>query len=152
MVVEDILCSHPGVSIYIRGDTNSNPNHPSRPQVLQEFMDRYGLSSIPLIHSTYHHFTGDRVSDSQMDVLISSNRCPDRLVVIKYKKDNPLITSSHDLIVSSFKLCPKPHLSQPTPKAPRVIRPRFRVLWDDHGIPLYSSILDQMLPPILALC
>ena len=35
MVVEDILCSHPGIPIYIRGNANSNPNHPSRPHVLQ---------------------------------------------------------------------------------------------------------------------
>ena len=103
-------------------------------------------------HNTYHHFTGNGISDSQLDILISSVDHPDRLEDIICKNYNPLITSSHDLIVSSFELTPKPHQPQDTPMAPRVIRLRYRVVWDSDGIPLYSSILGQTLPPLLASC
>ena len=41
LAVKDILSSHPGIPIYIRGDINTNPNHPTRPAVLREFLDRY---------------------------------------------------------------------------------------------------------------
>ena len=120
MVVEDIQASHPGVPNFIRGDSNVNPNHTTRPRIMQEFLDRYDLSSLHLGHNTYHHFTGNSRSDSQLDVLISSPGHPDILDEIIWKVENPLITSSHDLIVSSFKLTPKAHNSQETPKAPRV--------------------------------
>ena len=109
MVVEDILSSYPGIPIYIRGDANVNPKHPTRPGVLHEFMDRYGLCALPLGHTTYHHFTGDGTSNRQLDVLISSIGHSDKLVEIKCKKENPLVTSSHDLIISRFKLSPKIH-------------------------------------------
>ena len=46
MVVKDILCSHPRVTIYIRGDANTNPRHPTRPSVLLEFLDRYNIVSL----------------------------------------------------------------------------------------------------------
>ena len=149
MVVEDTLSSHPVIPIYIRGDANTNPNHPTRLHILQEFMERYGLYSFPLGHTTYHHFTGNGSRDSQLDVLISSLGHPDKLVDIKCKKDNPLVTSSHDVIISSFKLFSRIHWPDPTPK---VSRPWYRVLWDNDGILSYSSILDKTLPSILASC
>ena len=149
MVVEDTLSSHPVIPIYIRGDANTNPNHPTRLHILQEFMERYGLYSFPLGHTTYHHFTGNGSRDSQLDVLISSLGHPDKLVDIKCKKDNPLVTSSHDVIISSFKLFSRIHRPDPTPK---VSRPWYRVLWDNDGILSYSSILDKTLPSILTSC
>ena len=152
MVVEDILLSYPGVPIYIHGDANTNPNHPTRPHILHEFMDRYRLCSLSLDHNTYHHFTGNGSSDSQLDILISSTGHSDKLIEIICKNDNPLVTSSHDVIFSSFKLSPRTHQPKPTPKAPRVTRQRFRVLWDNNGISNYSSILDKTLPPILTSC
>ena len=107
MVVKDILNSHPVIPIYIHGDANVNPNHPTRPLVFQEFLERYNLSSRTLHHNTYHHFTGEGTRDSQLDVLISSTDHPNNLVEIICKHDNSLITSSHDLVVSSFKLHPQ---------------------------------------------
>ena len=78
-----------------------------------------------------------------------SLRYPDKLLEIICKHDNPLIMSSYDLVVSSFKLHHKPHSHEATPKATRVLRPRFRVIWDNHGIPLYSSMLANTLASLL---
>ena len=109
-------------------------------------------SPLPLGHNTYHHFTGNDSRDSQLDVLIFSSGHPDKLLHIKCKKDNPLVPLSHDVIISSFKLSARIYLPDPIPKAPRVSRPCYRVLWDNDGVFSYSSILDKTLPPILASC
>ena len=116
-----------GPNIY-QGDTNVNPNHPTRPQLLQEFLERYNLLPTPLGHTTYHHFMGNGASHSQLDILIYSSGHSDKLVDIICKVDNPLVTSSHDVIVSSFELSPVFHQPQATPKAPRAPKPRFRVV------------------------
>ena len=113
MTVEDILTSHPGIPIYIRGDDNTNPNHPTRPGVLTEFLNQYGLASLSFGYSTYHHFTGNGASDSQLDVLISSRGQSDSLIQIICKHEDALITSSHDHIISSFKFIPEVHHLNP---------------------------------------
>ena len=138
-----------GPNIY-QGDTNVNPNHPTRPLLLQEFLERYNLLPTPLGHTTYHHFMGNGASHSQLDILIYSSGHSDKLVDIICKVDNPLVTSSHDVIVSSFELSPVFHQPQATPKAPRAPKPRFRVVWDNSDMQQYSSILEKSLPPLLS--
>ena len=150
MVVEDGLSLYPGVPIYIQGDANVNPNHPTRSQILQDFLDRYNLSSTPLFHSTYHLFMGNGSSDSQLHVIICSAGHPDKLVDIMCKKENPLVTSAHNVIVSSFRLVPVIHQPQATPKAPRAPKTRFRVLWDNDSAQQYISTHEESLPPLLS--
>ena len=89
LIVEDIQTVHSAVPIYIRGDANVNPNHPTRPQLLQEFLDRFVLHMMDLDHTTYHHFNGEGSSDSQLDVLISTLGSPETLEVIVCKKRQP---------------------------------------------------------------
>ena len=74
--------AHPDLPFYIRGDSNVNPNHPTRVKIFQEFLDRFILASLNLGHSIYHHFMGWGRKDSQLDDLISSNKYPDTLVEI----------------------------------------------------------------------
>ena len=108
LIVEDIQASHPDIPIYIRGDANFSPNHLTRPTLLWEFMDRYSLG-----HSTYHHFNGGGTRDSQLDMLISSPLHPDLLVEVVCKLQDPLILSSHDIIISTFLTQPLPITSHP---------------------------------------
>ena len=149
MVVDDALSLYPGIPIYIRGDANVNPNHPTRPQIFGDFLSRYGFVSKPLSHNTYHHFTGNGASDSQLDVMLSSADHPDKLVSIICKHDNPLVTSSHDAIVTSFTIWPTTHQPSPVPMAPRAPTTRFRVCWDDSGTHQYAAILEEALPPLM---
>ena len=143
---------HPWVPIYIWGDANVSPNHPTRPQIIWDFLDRYNLASKPLSHNTYHHFMDNGASDSQLDVIISSASHPDKLEASICKKDNPLVTSAHDKIVSSFKLTPVTHQLQLIPKALRPPTPRFRVLWNDDSTYQYISTHEESLPPLLDWC
>ena len=86
LIVEDIQTAHSGVPIYIRGDANVNPNHPTRPQLLQEFLDCFTLHKMDLGHTTYHHFNGGGTSNSQLDVLISTLGNPETLEDILYAR------------------------------------------------------------------
>ena len=149
MVVDDALSLYPWVTIYSHGDANVNPNHHTRPQIIWDFLDRYNLASKPLSHNTYHHFIGNGASDSQLDIIIYSASHPDKLEAIICKKDNPLVTSAHDVVVTSFKLTPVTHQPQPIPTAPRAPTTRYRVLWDDDGTYQYISILKESLPPLI---
>ena len=66
-------------------------------------------------------------------------------------KENHLIRSSHDLILSTFSLPPAPLMLDQVPKAPRVTKSRYRVLWDQQGIEQYSTILAASLPTLIEL-
>ena len=56
----------------------------------------------------YHHFTVGGISDSNLYHLLhlSSAETPEALCSICCKHDQPIINSSHDLIISKFQLTP----------------------------------------------
>ena len=88
-------------------------------------------------------------SDAQLDVLLYSGppALAEKLTSITCGLDNPLISSHHDLITSSF-----PSMLVPTTKAPqaatapRVPNTRVRVRWDESGIEPYQYLLSSTLP------
>ena len=115
-VMESALDEHPGVPVYVRGDANVNPSNLPRLQLLTSFIAQFNLQNLPLNHPTHHHFVGDGDFDTQLDVLLS-NSTPDQaesLLHVVCGKENPLILSHHDLIVSTF-LCPTVKYNPPPP-------------------------------------
>ena len=56
------------------------------------------------LSKTYHHFVGNGASDSCLDKLVFSStlKHPESVLEICCKLSNPLVFSSHDLIVSKF--------------------------------------------------
>ena len=116
-VMESLAEDYPNTPVYIRGDANVNPNNHSRVQLLSSFSSQFHLSSLDLGHPTYHHFMGGGVSDSQLDVIL--HKAPpdlaESLVKIVCGKENPLISSHHDLIISTFRCSPVPY--NPPPQA-----------------------------------
>ena len=135
--------------IYLRGDANVNPNHPSRPNLFHHILSKHSISSLDLHHPTHHHFTGDGGSDAQLDVLLYSGApgLSETLMSITCGLTNPLVSSHHDLIISSFPSLLEPITTPPQAVvAPRVPNTRVKVCWDEEGMDNYKSLLSSTLP------
>ena len=149
MVLVTMVETRPGVPVYIRGDANVNPGNTARCNLFQHFLTRHSLTSLPLHHNTHHHFTGGGASDAQLDVLLYSGppALAESLTSITCGLENPLISSHHDLVTSSFpsRVVPATNAPQAT-TAPRVPNTRVRVRWDEEGMENYQSLLSTTLP------
>ena len=125
-----------------------NQNNLKRNILLQHLCSEHKLSMLPLLHKTYHHFTGGGQSDSNLDkIMFSSPKNPESLTEVICKLTNPLINSHHDLISSSFKLNPMPPKSstEGNVKAPRVQNCRTKVIWSESGINDYQNLVFPQL-------
>ena len=99
-------------------------------------------------HPTYHHFLGDGVFDSQLDVILytSSPLSSESVTEIVCKLENPLVHSHHDLILSRFSL----GTCRISPKedqvvAPRVDNLRVKILWSEEEIAQYEELVGDNL-------
>ena len=148
-VLESVAEEHHGIPVYVRGDANVNPSNLPRVHLLSNLVSQFKLASLSLHHPTHHHFMGDGASDSQLDVLLYSGtpQQAESLLSVVCGKVNPLITSHHDLVVSSFT-CSRTAYDPPLPAVvtPRVPNTRVRVLWDQEGLEQYESLLSSTLP------
>ena len=92
-----------------------NPSNVPRVRLLTNLLTQFNLNSLALNHPTHHHFMGKGVSDSQLDVLLypSAPHPPEALVTILCSKENPLITSHHDMVISSFSCTRVPYKPPP---------------------------------------
>ena len=104
------------------------------------------LKETHLQHKTYHHFTGNGSSDSELDKLIFSNDLehPENVTTIICKLDNPAVDSHHDITNSEFHL-PRNKANKATctnnKKAPKVENNRCKVFWSDEGIKSYQNLV-----------
>ena len=63
------------------------------------------LSQVHIPHQTYHHFLGAGNSDSNLDRLMySTDAIPEELDLIICNKENPLVESHHDILISELTL------------------------------------------------
>ena len=147
-VLESLEEDHPGTPVYVRGDANVNPSNLPRVQLLWTLQSQFSLQSLALNHPTHHHFMGEGRSDSQLDVLLypSSPHPPEKLLQVVCGKENPLVTSHHDLIISNFSCVIVPYSTPPQATvAPKVPNTRVNVLWDKEGEEQYRSLLSSTL-------
>ena len=145
-LISDIYQKYPGISLFIRGDANVNLKNLRRSELLQNFCNRFNLEQKRLSHPTYHHFTGDGLSDSELDVLIHSCGASEVLMNIICKLSDPTILSHHDIILSKFtleKTLTIPH--QKIDTAPRVLNTRVKIRWSDEGINEYRAAISNNL-------
>ena len=103
--LSSILChlrtTAPNAPIFLRGDFNVNNRNKKRVQIYNSFLIAESLTEITIKHRTYHHFTGDGASDSNLDkILVSHGRETLHSVLCGF--DDPLISSHHDIILSQF--------------------------------------------------
>jgi hypothetical protein len=139
--------------VFIRGDANCNPNNHERFALFTHFCSKHGLNSIDFKHPSHHHFTGNGVSDAQLDVLLHQSPNPrakaqERLSLLVCKLQNPLIDSAHDLVISTCHLHSQPRSNENTSEnitARKIINDRIKVKWDRENIPLYNTLLADNL-------
>ena len=147
-IIDEMKEIHPNALLFIRGDANVNPANKTRSPQLDHFCKSIGLNFLDLHHPTYHHFTGNGISDSQLDIILTNSPDSEKLEAIHCKNENPLIFSHHDLILSSFKL---PSLIRTKDQAknitaPRVPNDRTKITWSTEGIAAYKQLVSSHLP------
>ena len=148
--IESLTGEHPNAVLYIRGDSNVNKKDKNRTALFKKLCNDWNLVETKIGHPTYHHFTGNGSSDSQLDVLLRSKTASESLEEIYCKLENPLILSHHDALLSSFSLPPStpPPPDMDNPLAPRIENMRVRVHWGDAGIENYKSSIEENLARI----
>ena len=146
-LVYDLIEKYPDAMLFLRGDANANPKDTKRVDSIKKLCDDWSLTETQVNHTTYHHFMGDGLSDSQLDVLFHSVDASETLTKIICKLDDPLVTSHHDVLLSRITT---PHLLSGAPPArhppaPRVDNNRAKILWSESGILAYQSCIADNL-------
>ena len=103
-------------------------------------------------HKTYHHFTGDGISDSEIDVILCTPKAEEYVTKIICKKEYPFFDSHHDIIISKF-LLPQITIPEPNAKliaAPRIALERQKVIWSDEGIADFQNLVSPHLKRLRA--
>ena len=147
--IEDICNKHKDAVVFIRGDSNCNPKNTNRMQLLAHFIEEFSLTQVPVHHPTYHHFVGDGKYDSNIDILLHTklDKVSEVVTNIMCIKDNPEISSHHDLIFSVFSLpVQEPEsMSSNCVVAPRTSLTRRKIMWTDTGIAEYQRLIGAQL-------
>ena len=146
--IESALETHPDHLIFIRGDSNVNMKNTVRVEILENFKNLLNLKSVKIGHKTYHHFLGNGLFDSAIDVILHSKEESIEEVVEKVfcKSDDPSITSHHDIIVSTLFL-PQSELKpkQPQHHVPMVPNTRTKIIWSEESLIDYQMIIADNL-------
>ena len=136
---------YPKSPFYLRGDFNVNNKNLRRKQLLNQFMETLNMKEMELNHPTYHQFVGSGANDSHLDkVLYSSPVNSENLETIICCKENPLVESHHDVILSITRL---PSDTYSTNEgitrsiAPKVPNDRHRITWSETGISDYQKLV-----------
>ena len=143
----EITVKYLNIPVFLRGDFNVNPKDKMRCSVVQSLMNEFKLISTPINHTTYHHFTGEGSSDSQLDILMHTVGSDEVLVKLYCKLDEPEIISHHDLIISKFiaPLSDSETTDAADVDAPRIPNKRVIIKWSDEGIMSYSLCVNAIL-------
>ena len=143
--LDDLHDVHPEAPIFIRGDFNVSDRNLKRTELFDNFCTNLNLTQVLFSHKSYHHFTGNGKSDSNLDKLLFSKslNTSESLKVILCKLSNPAVDSHHDVIISSFNL---PLVEQKVASSRNVVAPkienhRTKVFWSDSGIEGYQDLV-----------
>ena len=71
--IEELSDIYPKSVLFLRGDSNVNKNNKHRSAIFKQFLLTYNLSTVPIDHKTYHHFVGNGLFDSNVDVILQSS-------------------------------------------------------------------------------
>ena len=147
LCIQELLTKHPDADLYIRGDANVNPKDKNRKATFKKLCDDWNLTETSLSHPTYHHFVGNGLSDSQLDVILHTRTAPETLLKIFCKLEDPLVTSHHDALLSTFRAnLDTTEALQVNPMAPRVDNNRVKIHWNPAGADAYKSCVSEALP------
>ena len=139
---------YPGALNYLRGESNVNPNNKTRYKIFSNFLKDFDLVKIPLYHNTYHHFMGNGLFDSEIDVIVleKSNSASEIVEEIICSRSRPEMSSHHDIIISSVRIDSEVlPIEDSLVSAPRVPNTRQRISWSDTGILGYQDHVSSKL-------
>ena len=145
-LIDDLSTKYPDSAIFVRGDANVNSKDVKRRAMFKKLCNDWNLVQMDLGHNTYHHFLGNGFSDSQLDVLLRSDKSSETLHNIFCKHDDPLISSHHDALLSSFLLLRLPKSPpEDNPLAPQIANDRVKIQWTENGTKEYKKVVDKNL-------
>ena len=135
--------------IFLRGDGNVNPNNQERTRIFNSFLSNHNLVQSNIQHKTYHHFLGEGIFDSNIDIIAHSEHISisESIISIFCKHEYPEIDSHHDIIISSVSLPSVPKLDFAQPdlvKAPRIELDRNKILWSKEGIKEFQATVADI--------
>ena len=149
--IERVQHEHPAAAVFVRGDCNASQKNTSRHIIFSDFCSNLDLIRVQLHHNTYHHFMGQGRSDSELDVILYSNRpgIHEKLVTICCKHDNPEVDSHHDLLLSVSSIPPSPTSPAPDTSnnivAPKLEHSRYKIIWTEGSLLEYETIVSSHL-------
>ena len=151
--MEVIEKHHGKLATFLRCDFNASTKNKTRATYLSAAISRLKLSRVLIIHPTYHHFTGNGDSDSDLDLLLygGGEGVNESLVNTVCELEHPLMFSHHDLFVSTCTIPSHQYEQTDDGKqvtAPRVPNLRFKTKWNDDGVSEYAQLLSPLLPQI----
>ena len=104
--LDNLLETYLGALLFIRGDANVNIKNTVRVNIIESFKNKFNLTEIEFEHNTYHHFVGEGLFDSKLDVIYhnSTHESHESVTEILCNRMYPSINSHHDIILSTFSL------------------------------------------------
>ena len=152
--IEKLQHEHPTSAILIYGDCNSSRKNKSRHIIFSKFCSDLNLTRVQLHHDTYHHFMGQGMSDSELDVILHSNSpgIHEELLTIFCKHENDKVDSHHDLLLSQTTVPVRPVVVPPDKSrnivAPKLDHTRHRIVWTEDSQLEYECLVSSHLSRI----
>ena len=149
LIMSEIHEKYPGCLIYLRGDSNVNMKNKTRSIIFNSFLHNLNHFNVPLFHNTYHHFVGQGLFDSNIDVILHPKSLPnyETLLAIICKFDDYMVDSHHDIILTNVALpiSVEEHSEANLLKAPRIDNNRVKIVWSDDKIEDYQMEISDRL-------
>ena len=141
---------YPGAAIFIRGDGNVNKNNKNRALIFNQFLKHFSLTHVDIQHNTYHHFLGDGLYDSDIDVILHTpvagiSEC---VTGIRCKLIHTDMLSHHDMVMSRCTVPPSTTRLISNEKlvtAPRLQNNRAKITWSTDGTVQYMNLITPIL-------
>ena len=147
--ISDISEKYKDCLIYIRGDGNVNCNNSGRLKLLNSFLSAHELVKRPINHKTYHHFLGEGLFDSEIDLIIQPRHSlyPELITAVHCRNEDPTLDSHHDAISSTFSLpyADAEASEEDLVEAPRINQTRHKILWSETGAQNYQQSVSASL-------
>ena len=118
--------------------------------LFNQFLENLSLLRLHIHHKTYHHFTGEGLYDSEIDVILHSARLGqcEQIKSVRCKLDHPDMLSHHDMLLSECSIPALPVASNPSEQllsAPRMNNSREKIVWSADGAAEYEGLVTPAL-------
>ena len=153
IAIEELRDKFKNPDIFIRGDSNVNSNNKARAKIFATFCSEMCLKHVLIEHKTYHHFLGNGLFNSNIDIILHSNsiKYPESVTKIFCQDEYPYLCSHHDPILSEVAIPKKAKDTSENddfPKAPTVKNLRHKITWSDDMAPDYQARIAPVLSKI----